>query len=359
MLDVGLIELDPTSDARWDAYVGAHPQATIYHLGAWSQILSRSYGFRPRYLALAEGESLRGVLPLFRKKGLMSGARLRSIPVFSYGGPLADDPRLETRLIEAARDMAAAEGEVAGMMINTGERQLAAPEGFVIEEILPRWIVDVPADLEALRATWRKTSNNLFRSLKKADAADLIFREASSDGDLRSFHRLYVRTMKKHRSLPRSLRQLRLERDTLGEAFKVFIVDCDEGDVAAGAYHVWGDTIELLYNGSHEDALRTRPNHALYWHVMQWAAARGLRRVDLGGAYADTPLAQFKQQWGATPRARFRLTHRAGAEATRAESIASVGYGAGESENRLLDAVWRHLPAPLLRLGAHVAYRYV
>ena len=44
---------------------------------------------------------------------------------------------------------------------------------------------------------------------------------------------------------------------------------------------------------------------------------------------------------------------------TRAESIASVGYGAGESENRLVDAAWRHVPAPLLRLGAHVAYRYV
>jgi hypothetical protein len=139
----------------------------------------------------------------------------------------------------------------------------------------------------------------------------------------------------------------------------VFVVDRDAWDVAAGAYHVWGDTIELLYNGSHEAALQSRPNHALYWHVMQWAAARGLRRVDLGGAYADTPLARFKQQWGATPRPRFRLTHRAGGEATRTESIAAVGYGAGESENRLVDVAWRHLPTPLLRLGAHVAYRYV
>ena len=50
---------------------------------------------------------------------------------------------------------------------------------------------------------------------------------------------------------------------------------------------------------------------------MQWAAARGLRQVNLGGADPDTPLARFKEQWGAEPRTRFRLTHRAGGEQTQ------------------------------------------
>ena len=92
---------------------------------------------------------------------------------------------------------------------------------------------------------------------------------------------------------------------------------------------------------------------------MRWAAERGLRRIDLGGAYADTPLARFKQQWGATPQPRFRLDHRAGGETTRAESIASIGYGAEGSESRIVDFAWRHVPLPVLRAGAHVAYRYV
>ena len=140
---------------------------------------------------------------------------------------------------------------------------------------------------------------------------------------------------------------------------KVFIVDHAERDVAAGVYHVYGDTIELVYNGSDDDALKLRPNHHLYWGVMKWAAERGLRRLDLGGAYADTPLARFKQQWGARPHARFRLERRAGKETTRAESIASIGYGAEASERRLVDFAWRHVPVGVLRAGAHVAYRYV
>jgi hypothetical protein len=224
---------------------------------------------------------------------------------------------------------------------------------------LPRWVLTLPDDLDAQRASWRKSQSNLFRSLRKADAADLEFREATSHRDLRSFHRLYVATMRSHRSLPRTMRQLRLERELLGPHVKVFLTSHGGTDVAAGLYHVFGDTVELIYNGSRDAALNLRPNHFLYWEVMRWAAAHGYRRVDLGGAYADTPLARFKQQWGAQPEARFRLNHRAGGESTRAESIAQIGYGAESSERRLVDLAWKVIPTPLLRAGAHVAYRYV
>jgi CelD/BcsL family acetyltransferase involved in cellulose biosynthesis len=350
-------QLDPRTDPRWDAYVRAHPAATAYHLGAWAEILRGAYGFQPRYLALEEDGRLRGVLPLMRKKGLVSDARLRSIPVFSYGGPLADSPAEEAALLEAAR-AEAARGDVAGLSVNTGVRELQAAE-FTGEEILPRWVVELPDDLEALRSGWRKTSNNLFRSLRKADRAELRFREAESERDLRSVHTLYVRTMRGHRSLPRTLRQLRLERDLLGPHLKMFIVARDDRDLAGAVYHVFGDTIELVYNGSDERSLELRPNHALYWGVMRWARERGLRTIDLGGAYEDTPLARFKQQWGARPQARFRLNHRPGGGTTRAESIASIGYGAEGSERRIVDFAWRHVPLTLLRAGAHVAYRYV
>ena len=349
-------QVDPLADRRWDAYVRAHPAATVYHLAAWAAILGRAYGFRPRYLALEQDARLLGVLPLMRKKGLVSDARLRSIPVFSYGGPLGDSPAAEAALLEAARALAGADG-VAGMSVNTGDRELPAP-GYETEEILPRWVVQMPGDLDALRSGWRKTSNNLFRSLKKADGQQLGFREARHRWEQRAFHDLYARTMRRHRALPRTGRQVRLARDLLPDHVRLFVVDHDGWIVAAGLYHVFGDTIELVYNGSDERALEMRPNHFLYWQVMRWAAERGLQRIDLGGAYADTPLARFKQQWGAEPEARYRLNLRRGDGVTRAESIASIGYGAEASERRLVELAWKHVPLPVLRAGAHVAYRY-
>jgi hypothetical protein len=352
-------EIDPLADSRWDGYVRAHPAATVYHLGAWAAIFGRAYGFESRYLALESAAgALTGVLPLMRKDGLVSDARMRSIPVFGYGGPLGDSPAEEAALLQAAIELAERDGKVRALSVNLGVRAFDAPE-FTRREIHPTWFIELPDDLDAARAGWRKTSNNVFRSLRKAERAELRIRAAASDRDLRSAHSLYVRTMRKHRSLPRTLRHLRVARDTLGEAMKVFIVESRGQDVAAGIYHVFGDEMELVYNGSDEQALALRPNHLLYWHVMCWAAERGLRRVNLGGAEHDTPLARFKQQWGAAPQARFRLDHRVGGKATRTESMTSIGYGAEESENRLVKAAWEHVPLSVLRLGAYMAYRYV
>jgi hypothetical protein len=351
--------LDPLKDPRWDEYVRAHPDATVYHLGAWSEILRSAYRFEPRCLALESATgSLTGVLPLMRKNGLVSDARLRSIPAFGYGGPLGDSPADESTLLQAALEMADGDGAVRALSVNLGVRRLDAP-GFTRREIEPTWFIELPADLEAARAGWRKTSNNVFRSLRKAERSGLRVREVTSDRDLRSLHALYVRTMRKHRSLPRTQRHLRVARDTLRDRMRMFIVDHDGRDVAAGVYHVFGDEMELVYNGSDENALAVRPNHLLYWHVMGWAADRGLRRINLGGAEPESPLARFKQQWDAEPAPRFRLDHRVGGKATRTESLTSIGYGAEESERGVVDFAWRHVPLPLLRAGAHVAYRYV
>ena len=224
-------EVDPLTDPRWDAYVRAHDAATVYHLGAWAAILRRAYGFRPRYLASEEAGRLTGVLPLMRKKGIVSDARLRSIPVFSYGGPLGDSPAEEAALLDSGTRRRRARGRARAECQHRGARSLEAA-GFDDEEILPRWVVELPDDLDALRSGWRKTSNNLFRSLRKADRSELGFREVTSGRDLRSLHALYVRTMRGHRSLPRTLRQLRLERDLLGPHLKMFIVDSDDRDVA-------------------------------------------------------------------------------------------------------------------------------
>jgi hypothetical protein len=279
---------------------------------------------------------------------------VRSIPVFAYGGPLAQDDDVAVALIEAAREHPG----VATVTINTDDRRIEPPAGFALEELDPRWMVDIPDDLAALRASWRKTSSNLFRSLKKADKAGLEFREGQSARDLRAFHRMYVRTMKKHRSLPRTLRQIRLAQELLGEQFRLFLVRHAGRDVAAAVYHVFGDTVELVYNGSDERALSLRPNHALYWNVMEWTAARGLKRVNLGGAEPGTPLADFKRQWGAVPVARYRLTYRRGGQPSRTEALTAASYGQESSERRVTAAAWRLMPPSLLRIGAYVAYRY-
>lgn len=353
------IPVDPLADPRWDAYVRAHPRWTVYQLGAWAEILRAAYRFEPRYLALEDDSgALRGVLPLLYKKGLVSDARLRSLPVFPAGGPLGDSRAHEVGLIEAGREAAGTAGVQALAVISPVD-YAADLEGFTADLLPPRWVVEVGDDPAALRAGWRKTSNNLFRSLKKADRAGFQFREATTDADLRRFYRLYLHTMRKHRTLPRSLRQLRLARGLLGAGeFRLFVVEREGRLAAGGVFHLWRDTVELIYNGSDDALLDLRPNHALYWGVIEWCAAHGRRRFDFGEASPTTSLGRFKSQW-ADPVPNHRYTWRAGGALSRSESMAAASYAVEQGEGGLVARVWRHTPVQLTRLGAAVAYRYL
>ena len=225
--------------------------------------------------------------------------------------------------------------------------RLDAPTGSTTSEILPRWVVELPDDLDALRAGWRKTSNNLFRSLKKADESELGFREVASGP--RPAQR--PRAVRAHACGGTGRCRARCassgSRATCsGRTCKMFIVAARPGATSPPACTTCSATrSSWSTTAATSDALEHASQPcALLGRDALGARSAGLRRIDLGGAYADTPLARFKQQWGAEPQPRFRLDHRAGGETTRAESIASIGYGAEGSESRLVDFAWRHVP---------------
>jgi hypothetical protein len=359
MNGIRAVPVDPDAEPRYDAYVASHPRATLYQRSVWARILRDSYRFQPRYLALADdaGE-FHGVLPLVYKKGLVSSARIRSLPVFQWGGPLADTHDQEVMLVQAAREVAVG-AECVLQILSARDYSAQLPE-LVTDRLPPRWVVRVDGDLDALRAGWRKTSNNLFRSLKKADKAGLVFREGTSKRDLSRFYRLYLLTMRKHRSLPRSRRELERTRDLLqrGE-WRLFVVESGGQIAAGGIFHVFGSTVELIYNGSDERLLDLRPNHALYWNVMRWAASQGQGAFDLGRARPETPLGRFKSQW-ADPLPNYRYTWRPGDAPSRAESMATASYALEEAgDTGLVARAWQRAPLQLTRLGAALAYRYL
>jgi hypothetical protein len=277
--------------------VRAHPEAYAAHLGAAQEVLERAYRSAGRHLALFDGDAVRGVLPLVVRKGPLSGHRLRSLPGYT-AGPLAGDLEGAAALLRAAREVAEREGAALAVTSRlTGVDPEAA--GVARFQGAPAWILRLDREPEDLRASWRRSSN-VARSLRKAEAAGLTVRPARSDAELRAFHTMYVRTMRAHAAIPRSLGQLRLERELLGDQIaRLFLVRHAGRVVAGGYYHAFNGRMLLVYNASRPDALALRPNHALYWHTIRWAWEHGLREYDLGFAWPATSLGRFKAQWGA------------------------------------------------------------
>ncbi|MGH2950549.1 MAG: lipid II:glycine glycyltransferase FemX [Solirubrobacterales bacterium] len=354
--------IDP-GDPRWDALVAEHPNASVYHLSAWARILRDAYGYEPRYLALEDADGgMRGGLPMMEMRGALGGRRLRSMPVIPAGRALTRSNDDTARLLAGACELAE-ERSAKALTILGRDAGLEAIEPRLVEvPKTPTWILRLPDDPGQLRARWRKRSINLHRSIERALNADLRVREGAAEDDLRAFYSLYLMTMRRHNVLPRSLRQLALARDLLPTGvFRLVIVELGGTPIAGGVFHDFNGTVDLLYSASDSRHLGVRPNHALYWHVIERAIEHGRLAFDFGRARPHTPLARFKSQWGAEPVAEHRYElrgERARARADRRRD-AIERLAVAHERRRLVKRAWDRTPLALTRLAGEIAYRWL
>jgi hypothetical protein len=358
--------IDPLADERYDRFVSGCERAGAYHAGAWSRILASAYGCRPTYLGLTDADgSLEAVLPLMASRGVVSGRRLRSLPVMPHAGPAGRTIDAEATVIEAACRLADERGGALVINARTGGYGELLPE---LREVSknPTWITPLPGDADALRRGWKKTSNNLFRSIGKSEKAGVHVREGEGSEDLRAFYGLYLGTMRRHHSLPRSWRQMKLDQELLGPSgvFRLFIAEHESRPVAAAIFHAYRDTVDLLYNGSDESARDLRPNFALYWHAISWAIENGYGRFDWGEAQEGGPLSRFKAQWSAEPVAEYRYDYSGAAakSGSRADSIRHRhdtfdAPGERSRRQRAIEAAWARTPLPMTRVAGSAVYR--
>jgi len=101
--------VDPRSDARWETYVAGQADALVYHHPAWLEVLQRAYGHDlVAFACETEDGELCGALALFRKRGLLTGRRLSSLPHTPRAGPLASNDAATAALLRAAIEEARA-----------------------------------------------------------------------------------------------------------------------------------------------------------------------------------------------------------------------------------------------------------
>lgn len=356
--------VDPIADQRWDTYVDGHPGSGVYHLGAWAEVMRRTYGYRPRYLALESGGRLAGVLPAFLTRGAIAGKRLRALPLLPVADPIADDAAGQEELLRGACRLAADEG---ARLFTLHARDDSYAERMPELRRAPRdptWILRLPPSPDELRPMWKKHSRNLHRSIGKADAAGITVREGRGEGDLKAFYGLYLRNMRRLHAVPKAYRQVALSAKLLEPrgSFKLFVAEYDDRVVAAITAYRVRDYCELLFIGTDENYLDVRPNHAVYRRAIEWAAEEGMALVDLGGAPAEHSLGKFKAQWAAEEVPEYRYDHVVpsageGAEGSRADSVRGATEGLG-GRRPLVVAAWNRMPLAATRLAGLVAYRY-
>jgi len=103
-----------TDRKLWDSYVRQHPDASVFHLFGWRNVIHATYGHKTHYLMLTRREGggrvgaqgakstvqkILGVLPVVHLKHAFFGNRLVSMPFLDGGGILADSREVEESLL--------------------------------------------------------------------------------------------------------------------------------------------------------------------------------------------------------------------------------------------------------------------
>ncbi|HEX2923626.1 MAG TPA: GNAT family N-acetyltransferase [Chloroflexota bacterium] len=363
-----VVEIDREDHHRWEAFVDAHPEGSIYHHPAWMQTLLREYDRKPVIRACEDSAGqIRGVLPLLETCGLpfnvgrqMIGHRLSSLPRTPVVGPLALDAQAATALVRSAVERVRREPGTQLQLKMDSNSLDGAVDGLETAAWRLTYVLELPQHAEQIRFGNSRNHARIKWAVNKATGAGVSVRPAEAESELKAWYRLYLDTMRWHAAPPRPyrffhacwelLRPKGLMRLLLAEQTEAGQTKLLSGSILL----TFGQTVFYAFNGRRKEDLALRPNDAIHWRAIHDACAEGFRYYDFGEVLEDNKgLAEFKGKWGTEAKRLYRYYY---------PGLQHGDSHAGESEGRtqqLASAVWRRLPLAATALLGDRIYSYL
>jgi hypothetical protein len=355
-----VIEIDVQTDPRWEALVTALPRGLIYHHPAWLKVLEEAFDYKPVHLACEDANGdIRGILPLFYKRGLLTGRQFSSLPRTPVAGPLTWDEQATRSLICAALERTSIE-QGSQLQIKVLSNAL---DGLVDQMVGRPWretyVLELPERPGLLRFGGSRDHARIRWSINKATRLGVEIHPAETERELQAWYKLYLDTMRELAVPPRpyhffeaAWRQLwsrGLMRLLLAERY-----EAGQARLLAGSlFLLFGQTVFYAFTGWRREDLSLRPNDVIQWRALHDACEEGFRFYDFGEVTkGNEGLAQFKSKWGAEPRWLYRYYYPAPRE-VEAGFLDSSGPG-----RQLMSAAWRQLPLKATALLSDLAHHY-
>ena len=359
--DIGagrIVEVDPQSDPRWEPLMKSLPTSVIYQHPAWLGVLEETYGYTPMHLGCEDTSGqLRGVLPLFYRRGWRTGHICASLFDSPIAGPLAYDDQARVALIQAAIEQSRA---IPGVQFHLKIKSTSLDglvESVIGVPLFETYELALPERPDHLRLDAR-----IRWAVNKATRLGVQIREAETISDLRAWYGLYLQTMRRLVAVPKLYRFFepawqRLHPQGLLRLLLAEQVQAGHRRLVSGFLFLqWGQTISHIFTGWRWEDHALRPNDLLHWHAIQQACAEGFRCYDFGNVrVGDQGLIQFKSKWGAEAKMIYRYSYPAVAHGPAVSPVAheptSVPDQPGRSVVRqIIRPLWQHLPIKAIGL---------
>jgi FemAB-related protein (PEP-CTERM system-associated) len=320
-------------EGAWDRFVRSSPDGTVFHLSAWKRVVEDVFRHRPHYLIAAEGPEIRGALPLFEVRGLLSGRSLVSIPCGVYGGVCGADAAARAALLVECRSLVSRLGTRFLELRNLH----AATDGLPTKSLYTVFAKPIEPDPEAnLEAIPRKQRRMVRQGMKN----DLETRRGWEA--LGEFYEIYLTNRKRLGSPPYSIRLFESIRNRFGKDAQLLTV-WHEGRPMSGVISLFhGDRVMPYYGAARPEAFRLAVNDFMYWDLMRQSCLDGYRVFDFGRSREGSGSYDFKRHWGFEPAP---LPY----QYVLAEGQAIPNVNPSNPKLRIFIEAWKRLPVPVTR----------
>ncbi len=382
-----VFEMDLHTDPRWEQFISAHPDATMFHHPGWLSALEAEYDQKCVSLACADERGrLQAILPLFYTKGMplklgpiATGRRLSSLPRTPIAGPLALNPEAATSIVESAIDLARSQPGVQLEIKSRIPDLDQSVSALTRTTWRPTYVGELPAVVEG--AGWEDFWENLrvpracascvgCRKLRfgnarrqhrvnwavnKAIKLGLEVRDAESEEDLARWYQLYLLTMRHNAVPPRPYRLFQSLWSSLQRIGKMRLLLAEQNQggnkkmIAGSILLQFGQTVFYAFTGCAPEDFHLHPHDILQIEAIRGACRSGYRWYDFGEVTEDhEALAQFKTKWGGDPQGLYRYYYPAPVIRT------SDGGGRLAASAR---KIWRSLPPKATAVLGDLIYR--
>lgn len=345
-----IVVFDERNRGQWVDFVAGH-EHHFFQRYEWAEILKSSYGFRPHYFGVSDGQrNLHAVVPAFLTKSIIFGSALKSMPFHIEGGAVLDrtSPAAEEtkRVIVDHLYYLQKEYKLNAIDIKYRDGSLnsaVAKHQHRLYHTYFRYACDLTRGEEALFRALRKDTRNSIRRSQKFGVKAWV---GDSADDIDRFYDLYL-DWSKGIGLPgHSYRFFReiwdrfYPRGMAGIAFatirgryvasKLFMIDPDSKCV----FQNWGAMTSF-------DLKKYQVNSGIFWAEMQWAIQQGLHRFDLGvTSEHHTGSNYYKQGWA---------TDKTAIAFTNLGDLSKAPCRNDHSDGKILRTVWKRVPKPVSR----------
>jgi CelD/BcsL family acetyltransferase involved in cellulose biosynthesis len=336
--------VDPRTDPRWRA-LAARPGASLFTSPPWVAAVCGTYGFVPeaRIALDASGAPLGGFA--WVRVDDARGSRLLSLPFCDRADPLVPD--LPTWNAVSAT---ATSGDLPFTLRALDDSPAVADERLRVVGEAAWHGTPIDTDLDELRGRFASQSR---RNLATAERSGVKVDVRDDLDAVRAMHRLHVRLRKaKYRLLaqPVGFFERIWSEFAPADGCVTLLARVDDEVVAAAVFLEWAGVLYYKFGASASEHLRVRPNDAIYWTAIRYAAERGLRLVDWGLSDRDQPgLVAYKRKWASVERS--LVTLRAGEPGERR----AIDTELGELTRLLTD---ESVPDDISERAGAVLYHY-